>query len=270
MPATACTSNTPPASADAYDGHGPPGANGLTANGQSSPLTVRLGEPLRRLANLASIALNAPRASVMVAGEPRPPGMEGAQITAGRYSRYEQSLCVDVVASGDKRVIDAPGTDRRPEAGDPLSMIAWAGVPVRDAAGRVTAVLWAADHQPRRWSSSDVALLETLAQVASREFALQDAVAHSAESAALTRLLQESLLPPRLPDIPGLQVAAGFAAGGTGAQVLGDFYDVFPSVRGSWGMVVGDVCGRASRRRRAPDWPGTRCEPRPRGRRGPA
>ena len=33
-------------------------------------------------------------------------------------------------------------------------------------------------------------------------------------------------------------------AGGTGVEVLGDFYDVFPSVRGSWGMVVGDVCGK--------------------------
>jgi phosphoserine phosphatase RsbU/P len=50
-------------------------------------------------------------------------------------------------------------------------------------------------------------------------------------------------VPPRLPEIPGLQVAARYRAGGTGAKVLGDFYDVFPSVRGSWGLVVGDVCG---------------------------
>jgi len=28
--------------------------------------------------------------------------------------------------------------------------------------------------------------------------------------------------------------------------VLGDFYDVFPSVRGSWGLVVGDVCGKGA------------------------
>lgn len=56
--------------------------------------------------------------------------------------------------------------------------------------------------------------------------------------------MQESLLPPRLPEIPGLEVAARYVAGGTGAEVLGDFFDVFPSVRGSWGMVVGDVCGK--------------------------
>ncbi len=42
----------------------------------------------------------------------------------------------------------------------------------------------------------------------------------------------------------GLEVAAQYVAGGREGEVLGDFYDVFPSVPGSWGMVVGDVCGR--------------------------
>jgi phosphoserine phosphatase RsbU/P len=70
------------------------------------------------------------------------------------------------------------------------------------------------------------------------------AVQHGAERAELAQTLQESLLPPRLPEIPGLEVAARYVAGGTGAEVLGDFYDVFPSVRTSWGVVVGDVCGK--------------------------
>jgi len=101
-----------------------------------------------------------------------------------------------------------------------------------------------ADHLPRRWSTGDVEVLETLAYVASGEVALQVAVQHAAVRAVLAQTLQESLLPPRLPVIPGLQVAARYVAGGTGAEVLGDFYDVFPSVRGSWGLVVGDVCGK--------------------------
>ncbi len=60
----------------------------------------------------------------------------------------------------------------------------------------------------------------------------------------LAQTLQESLLPTRLPAIPGLQVAAQYLPGGSSVEVLGDFYDVFPSVPGSWGIVVGDVCGK--------------------------
>ena len=180
MPAAGCTLNTSPTLTDNYAGDGPPGANGLTANGQATPLAVRLSEPLRRLANLASIALNVPRASFMV-GEFLPPAMTGADITAGQYSpdehaRDEQALCMYVAGSGDKLVVDATRVDRRRDGGDPCGMIAWAGFPVRDLEGQVAAVLWAADHLPRRWSSSDVAILESLAQVAAREFAFQDAV----------------------------------------------------------------------------------------------
>jgi sigma-B regulation protein RsbU (phosphoserine phosphatase) len=47
--------------------------------------------------------------------------------------------------------------------------MAWAGIPVRDQTGHITAVLWAADPVPRHWSADDVALLETLAQLASSE-----------------------------------------------------------------------------------------------------
>ena len=246
MPAACRTPNTSPAFTDSHAGDGPPGANGLTANGQATALTVPLGEPLRRLANLAAIALNVPRASFMV-GEFLPPAMTGTQITPPRqYSGDEQALCMYVAGSGNKLVIDATRVDRRAEGGDRIGTIAWAGFPVRDLEGQVAAVLWVADHQRCGWSNSDVAILESLAQVASREFVLREAVARNAESTALARMLQESLLPPRLPDIPGLQVAAGFAAGGTGSEILGDFYDVFPSVRGSWGMVVGDVCGKGA------------------------
>jgi serine phosphatase RsbU (regulator of sigma subunit) len=64
------------------------------------------------------------------------------------------------------------------------------------------------------------------------------------EAAMLSRTLQESLLPPHLPAIPGMQIAARYLRGGHGADVLGDFYDVFRSVRGGWGAVVGDVAGK--------------------------
>ncbi len=122
--------------------------------------------------------------------------------------------------------------------------MAWAGFPVRDPAGRTVGALWAADLRPRSWTGYDVQVLADLAQVASSEVALRVARLQGADRAVLARTLQQILLPPRLPKIPGLQVAARYLAGGTGTEVLGDFYDVFPSVRGSWGIVVGDVCGK--------------------------
>jgi len=55
--------------------------------------------------------------------------------------------------------------------------------------------------------------------------------------------LQEELLPPRLPSIPWLDVAARYSAAGEGNEVGGDFYDLFASGDG-WQVVIGDVVGK--------------------------
>ncbi|WP_026341940.1 SpoIIE family protein phosphatase [Actinomadura atramentaria] len=55
--------------------------------------------------------------------------------------------------------------------------------------------------------------------------------------------LQASLLPKSLPAIPGVELAARYLTATHGAEVGGDFYDVFRLGRG-WGLVLGDVCGK--------------------------
>ncbi len=218
-----------------------------------APLDVNgaagLEESLGRVATLAAAALSTPNASVLFAGAHSPPGVSGTRSISGQQSLFEQLLCADVVGSEDKLVIGDTRLDRRTSNGSgpgPASMMAWLGVPVHDQDGHVAGVLWAADQVPRHWSASDIAVLETLAEVASSEIALRAALARSAGRAALAQTLEESLLPPRMPDIPGLQVAARYAAGGTEAGVLADFCDVFPSAGRTWGMAVGDVCGKGS------------------------
>ena len=62
--------------------------------------------------------------------------------------------------------------------------------------------------------------------------------------AALARTLQESLLPPHLPDVPGLEIAARYLPGGSGVEVVGDFYDVFQTDPDTWAVTIGDVCGK--------------------------
>jgi serine phosphatase RsbU (regulator of sigma subunit)/PAS domain-containing protein len=64
--------------------------------------------------------------------------------------------------------------------------------------------------------------------------------------AALARTLQQSLLPPDLPDVPGLELAAMYHPAGGGTEVGGDFYDVFQTGRQAWALVMGDVCGRGA------------------------
>jgi sigma-B regulation protein RsbU (phosphoserine phosphatase) len=68
------------------------------------------------------------------------------------------------------------------------------------------------------------------------------------ERARLARLagtLRRSLLPPSLPDVPGLQVAALFRPASSD-EVGGDFYDLFPLPDGRWGVSVGDVTGKGA------------------------
>jgi len=63
---------------------------------------------------------------------------------------------------------------------------------------------------------------------------------------SLARTLQQSLLPPSLPSIDGLSLAATYRPAGEGLDVGGDFYDVFPTGRNAWGFVMGDVCGKGA------------------------
>ncbi|MET9957429.1 SpoIIE family protein phosphatase [Streptomyces sp. NPDC006339] len=63
------------------------------------------------------------------------------------------------------------------------------------------------------------------------------------ERTAISRSLQRSLLPPGLPDIPGVEVDVIYRAAGEGNEVGGDFYDLFPIRDGAYGFAIGDVCG---------------------------
>jgi serine phosphatase RsbU (regulator of sigma subunit)/anti-sigma regulatory factor (Ser/Thr protein kinase) len=63
-----------------------------------------------------------------------------------------------------------------------------------------------------------------------------------------SQALQHSLLPPELPDVPGMELAAEYEAAGEANEVGGDFYDVFPvdapgPGAARWRFAIGDVCG---------------------------
>ncbi len=97
--------------------------------------------------------------------------------------------------------------------------------------------VWRTGRGPRQ---ADLALLD---EIARRVALAVDAALLYAERTQAAQTLQASLLPERLPRIPGVALAVRYlpAAGG---EVSGDFYDVFALPDGTWLLVVGDVCGK--------------------------
>jgi serine phosphatase RsbU (regulator of sigma subunit) len=66
------------------------------------------------------------------------------------------------------------------------------------------------------------------------------------ERVNIAHTLQTRLLPDRLPDVPGVDLAARYRAAGELLEVGGDFFDVCPGVDGSWVLFVGDVSGKGA------------------------
>ncbi|MGW2170698.1 PP2C family protein-serine/threonine phosphatase [Streptomyces sp. NPDC005047] len=61
----------------------------------------------------------------------------------------------------------------------------------------------------------------------------------------LNTTLQKTLLPPALVNVPGLDVSAHYHIASVD-EVGGDFYDLFPLAAGTWGLFLGDVCGKGA------------------------
>jgi putative methionine-R-sulfoxide reductase with GAF domain len=115
------------------------------------------------------------------------------------------------------------------------------GVPLL-AAGDLVGVLHVGTLEPHEFSPEDVAFLQFVGDQTA--LLSQARLGRLDRSAALA--LQRSLLPTRLPDIPGMEMAARYVPGhDTG--VGGDWYDVFSLPSGWLGVVVGDVSGHGLR-----------------------
>lgn len=74
---------------------------------------------------------------------------------------------------------------------------------------------------------------------------LEQVEASLAERDRIARTLSTTLLPPTLPTLPGFE-AAGWIVPAHGAEIAGDFYDLFAVGDGEWVAVLGDVCGKGA------------------------
>ncbi|MGZ6645525.1 MAG: SpoIIE family protein phosphatase, partial [Solirubrobacteraceae bacterium] len=110
-----------------------------------------------------------------------------------------------------------------------------------DVAGRTIGVLTMVSAESgRAFDEDDLVFASDLARRAAT--AVENARLYT-ERAAAAMTLQESLLPARLPTMPGWALASSYAAGDTTVDVGGDFFDVVELDEGFL-AVVGDVTGK--------------------------
>ncbi|MGH3548555.1 MAG: PP2C family protein-serine/threonine phosphatase [Pseudonocardiaceae bacterium] len=147
---------------------------------------------------------------------------------AGRVAAEKQSVIIDRV--DHTNVLYTIFRDR--------GVCSLLGVPLLSR-GTVIGVLHVGTLVPRRFTDEDVRLLQIVADRVG--FATESRRAEVERAAAV--VLQRSLLPARLPVVPGLELAARYVPAENGG-VSGDWYDVFALPSGWLCIVIGDVVGR--------------------------
>ncbi|MFD8418111.1 GAF domain-containing SpoIIE family protein phosphatase [Streptomyces sp. NPDC059668] len=132
----------------------------------------------------------------------------------------------------------------------PMKIGAWAGHPILGPGGEVLGSMCVIDENPHVWKPQELAMIGTMARSVSNEMNLRQSLASAqqalAASSELARSLQDSLLPPVLRPVPGLDTAASYLPAAGGTEVVGDFYDLFRAKGSWWCTVMGDVCGKGT------------------------
>jgi PAS domain S-box-containing protein len=114
-------------------------------------------------------------------------------------------------------------------------------VPMRAGDETLGALTLVTADSGRRFSDADFAFAQDLALRAAT--AVENARLYEAQ-ARVAHTLQSSLLPERLPELPGWGGAASYQAGEQGAEVGGDFYDIVGAGGDKHLVFLGDVTGK--------------------------
>ncbi|MCW3019862.1 MAG: hypothetical protein JWN10_2170 [Solirubrobacterales bacterium] len=242
--------STPPADPDARAGRGASAAPGRLEHLQSitdaalgyMSLEEMLSELLERIrtalvADTAAVLLLDEDRNVLVARAAR--GLE-EEVRQGVQVPLARGFAGRVAAEGRPIVIEDL---RYADVVNPIlrqkGIRSLLGVPVH-IEGRVIGVMHIGTLSQRLFGEDDVAVL----QLAADRAALAIDNARLSEQRAVTEIMQRTLLPDALPQLPGLRFSAKYLPGGSGLKVGGDWYDVFQMANGRLAFVIGDVVGR--------------------------
>ncbi len=179
----------------------------------------------------------------------------------------EESFCYFAVGADAPFIVEDAAKDPRTaghQAIGPWGVGAWAGFPILTTDGHAIGTMCVIDANPRQWQPQELETLAVLARAVCNEINLrislntsQIALATAQEALAtaqkalgtsreLARGLQESLLPPVLRPVPGMDASARYLAATGDVEVVGDFYDLFHARGPWWTAVMGDVCGKGT------------------------
>ncbi|HUS61925.1 MAG TPA: GAF domain-containing SpoIIE family protein phosphatase [Acidimicrobiales bacterium] len=169
----------------------------------------------------------------------------------------EPGLCASAILhDGPWLVSDAskdPRTLANPLVAGEFGLRFYAGVPLTTSDGYNLGTLCVIDQQPREVGPEETENLTDLAALVMDELelrrsalstlSLEAELRRRAEDTA--RTLQEALLPPELPAVPGIEMAARYHVADR-AEVGGDFYDAV-ALAERCAAIVGDSCGKGTK-----------------------
>ena len=233
----------------------------LAASGQVGTAPEQVFDDLARLAaSVTSCGISA----ITFVGETRTYWKSVPHLPYGGVDQWQNAVgddfCYFPIGMDGPFIVEDAGNDPRtaghPAIG-PWGVGAWAGFPIVSTDGHAIGSMCVIDASPRVWKASELETLAILARAVSNEVnlrvsldasqaALKTAEEALASSKELTRSLQDSLLPPLLWPVPGVDAAARYLAATGEVTVVGDFYDLYQARGPWWTAVIGDVCGKGT------------------------
>ncbi len=169
-----------------------------------------------------------------------PPDPEAPLGTMAVMRTGEAQLVAEIP---DELLVDAARDPEQLAAIRALGLSSVMIVPMTTGGRTLGAMTFAFSESGRRYGERDLGFAQELAGRAAT--AIENARLYT-ERSEVAQTLQASLLPDELPAVPGWRFATDYRPGQRGAEVGGDFYDVFV-VEDGHVVVLGDVTGKGVR-----------------------
>jgi sigma-B regulation protein RsbU (phosphoserine phosphatase) len=214
-----------------------------------------------RIAALAARIFEVPVATVTIVDEDRIwfKATHGVEVTEiGR----DPGLCASaILVDGPMAIEDAtldPVAYNNPLVRGEFGLRFYAAAPITTSDGYHLGTVNVIDRQPRTTTPEELQTLADLAAIVVDELELrlsairevrlerrrrEEVQKSKAQVEEVARTLQQTLLPPRMPKVPGMELSAFYHAAPL-QEVGGDFYDVFPLGGRRWAISIGDVSGK--------------------------